>query len=436
MEPVTATIENLSHDGRGVARVNGKTVFVSGALPAEIVQFQIVRKRNQFDEAETIEILNPSPHRQQPRCSHFGNCGGCSLQHFDLPEQLGHKQQTLQNLLKYQAKTAPLAWLTPISSPSWGYRRKARLGVKFIAKKNKLVIGFRERQGRLITDCHQCEVLIPAVGKHLNELAELITALSIKDQIPQIEVAAGDNAVALIIRHLADFSSQDFILIKEFAKTRGNDSLRIYLQRHGTDSVQLFYPEQADPLYYVLPRYDLKLEFQPLQFIQINASVNVKMIDLALELLDCQPNDRILDLFCGIGNFSLPIAKRGANVTGVEGDAAAVTQATHNARLNQLSHCEFYCQDLFQKDFSAAWSQRQYDKILLDPPRSGAQNIVESIDRWRPRRIVYISCDLATLARDCVFLQDHHYQLQKAGIMDMFPHTQHAEAIALFELRG
>lgn len=428
-ELFTAQVSSLSHDGRGISHLNGKTIFISGALPNETVQFQIIKKRGSFDEANAVNILAAAPQRSQPSCPHFGVCGGCSLQHVNPDLQLQYKENTLRELLTRQAKVVPQQWLPPITSPAWGYRRKARLGVKFINKKNRLVIGFRERQGHLIADSQQCAVLVPAVGNHLQDLAEMLATLSIKDKIPQLEVATGDNDCALVVRHLAPFSAEDLEKIINLANRL---QLRIYLQPGGIDSLHLLYPPSCAPLYYRLPRYDLKLEFQPLQFIQINAAVNEAMIDLALQLLDCQPHESVLDLFCGIGNFSLPLAKQSMQVTGVEGDISAVKQAQHNAVSNGLTNASFYCEDLFQSAFTGEWAKKNYDKMLLDPPRSGAESIVAAIHQWRPKKIVYVSCDLATLARDAQNLCRQGYLLEKAGIMDMFPHTQHAEAIALF----
>jgi 23S rRNA (uracil1939-C5)-methyltransferase len=429
-ELFTTTIENLSHDGRGVAHIGGKTVFISGGLPGETLQFQYSSQRGSFDEGRAVNVIEPASGRQDPPCPHFGTCGGCSLQHIQLSMQLQHKQQAFQELLWRQARIAPQQWLPPIQSPAWGYRRKARLGVKFVAKKGRVLVGFRERQGRLITDSSQCHVLTPAIGAHLQEFSALIQSFSIRDKIPQLEIAVADNANAVVVRHLDAFSADDLTALATFARQY---DLRIYLQPSGTDSVQLFYPSPAEELYYQLPRYHLKLEFQPLQFIQINPAVNQQMIDRTLELLNCQADDRILDLFCGIGNFSLPMARVGAQVIGVEGDTGAVQQARHNAQLNNLERCQFHCADLFQQNFSQEWAKQKFDKLLLDPPRSGAESVIESIHQWQPRRIVYVSCDLATLARDSVRLTAQGYQLSKAGIMDMFPHTQHAEAIALFE---
>ncbi len=484
-EPVTTTIETLSHDGRGITHLNGKTIFVAGGLPGETLQFEYLRQRGRFDEARAVNIITAKPGRVVPKCAHFGVCGGCSLQHIDLSLQLQYKQQAFQELLWKQARIEPKEWLEPITGPGWGYRRKARLGVKYVAKKNRVLIGFREKQGRLITDCQQCEVLAPAIGQRLNAFAALLGEFSNRDKIPQLEISAADNANAVVIRHLAPFNAADLTALETFAQQH---DWRIYLQPHGIDSVKLFYPPigvpaegnspypmgveggesfapppsfraigsadaqdinrkplplysagMADPLtgdddlYYRLPRYNLRMEFQPLQFIQINAEVNRAMVDRALELLDCQPQDRILDLFCGIGNFSLPMGRLGATVVGVEGDENTVHQARHNAKINNLAQNQFYCANLSEAGFTQDWAQQPFDKMLLDPPRSGAQTIIAAMAQWRPRRLVYVSCDIATLARDSQLMLLQGYTLTKAGLMDMFPHTQHAEAIALFE---
>ena len=319
--------------------------------------------------------------------------------------------------------------MAPIVSPAWGYRRKARLGVKYIGKKEKLIIGFREKKGRLITDCQQCEVLHPSIGKKLLDFSALLTSLSIREHIPQLEIAVGDQNSAVIVRHLQSFSSNDLETLTAFAN---QTHLQIYLQPAGLESIHPLCPESTKSLCYTLARYHLTLEFRPQHFIQVNAFVNEKMIDLALDLLDIQPNDQILDLFCGIGNFSLPMARLQARVTGVEGDDSAVQQAMYNAKINHIEEIEFYKDDLFSESWSAPWATKTYHKMLLDPPRAGAAAIVNNIQRWQPEKIVYVSCDLATLTRDAQILHQQGYRMIKAGIMDMFPHTQHVEAIILF----
>ena len=426
-----ASIENLSHDGRGIAHLNGKTTFVDGALPGEKVQFKYLHQRGSFDEGQVTAINHPSPWRVTALCPHYGVCGGCSLQHLNITNQIQHKQQVFQELLLRQAKLQPQEWLPAISSPAWGYRRKARLGVKYVAKKNRVLIGFREQGGRLITDSQQCEVLHPSIGQKIEHFCLLIGKLSIGDKIPQLEIAVGDHQSAVVIRHLQEFNREDLALIEKF----GNEhQLQIYLQPGGTESVRLFYPDGGPALSYRLPRYDLTFEFNPLQFIQINATVNQAMVDRAIELLTLKSQEQVLDLFCGIGNFSLALARSGVKVVGVEGEQTAVQQAKYNARLNKISECEFYCSDLFNSSLlSAPWAEQRYDKILLYSPRSGAEQVIASLQRWQPQRLVYVSCDLATLARDALALHQQGYQLTKAGIMDMFPHTRHVEAIALFE---
>lgn len=426
----SAVIETLSHDGRGIARIDGKTTFLTGGLPGETVQFHYLSRHRQFDEGRVSAVTQPSSLRETPPCPHFGECGGCDLQHMALSQQLQHKQSAFQDLLLRQAQLAPSEWLPPIMAAPWGYRRKARLGVKYVQKKGRVLVGFRERRGRWITDSRQCNVLIPAIGQRIEAFSTLIERLSIRDQIPQLEIAAGDNTAAVVIRHLSSFNAADLALIEQFAH---DYAVRIYLQPKGIDSVHLFYPKNGENLHYCLPRYHLKLEFHPTQFIQINAEINKAMVDCALALLDLRPEDNVLDLFCGIGNFSLAIARSGATVVGVEGDKSAVEQAIHNAALNQLS-AEFHCTDLFSLPFSTPWAKKQYDKILLDPPRSGAAAVIEAISQWNPSRIVYVSCDMATMARDAAHLNRQGYRLIKAGVMDMFPHTQHVETIALFVL--
>lgn len=432
-QEAVATIEGLSHDGRGITHMSGKIAFISGALPEENVKFQYLHQRGSFDEGHAITINNPSPLRATPICPHFGVCGGCSLQHMDFAYQLQHKQQAFQELLWRQAKLKPQEWLPAITGPAWGYRRKARLGVKYVAKKDRILIGFRERGGRFITDSQQCAVLHPSIGQRIELFCQLISSLSIPNKIPQLEIAVGDNHSAVVIRHLQALSSQDLALIEQFGF---ENQLQIYLQSGGHDTLTLFYPVDAETLHYRLPRYDLTFEFSPLQFVQINADVNQAMVDRAIALLEIKPQEQVLDLFCGIGNFSLALARCGALVTGIEGDQGAIHQAIHNAKLNKITDCNFFCCDLFDPSFlSAPWAQRQYDKLILDPPRCGAEQVIASLHHWQPHSLVYVSCDLATLARDSAALNQQGYHLVKAGIMDMFPHTQHAEAIALFQRR-
>ncbi len=424
------SIERLSHEGRGVAHIDGKTIFVDGALAGEVVTIRYLRRRNSYDEASVVEILQASPERKVPHCSHFGLCGGCSLQHLSCVAQVQHKQQAFLELLTHQAHIQPNIILPALTADPWGYRRKARIGVKYVHKKNKVLVGFRERDRRFIADLSRCEVLEPRIGHLFTDLSKLIGSLSIKDQIAQFEVALSDEVTAIIIRHLAAFGENDLAAIEEFATVH---NLQIYLQPKGIDSIHLFYPSKANPLLsYELPDYGLKLEFHPIQFTQVNFAINQIMIKQALTLLELNAHDYVLDLFCGIGNFSLPLALQAELVVGIEGDKSAVKQAELNATLNQINNAKFYVANLFEDISHHAWAKKTYNKILLDPPRAGAQEIIPQLKRWGAERIVYISCNPATLARDTKLLLEQGYQLQAAGVIDMFPHTQHVEAMALF----
>ena len=420
----------LTHEGRGIANINGKTVFLFGALDQEEVEFIYEQRHAKFDEGLVTEVIHANAQRIQPECEYFGVCGGCSLQHMPHQMQLQQKQQAFQELLAHLAHCQPKTWLAPLTGPIWGYRNKARLSAKLIHKKEKVVVGFRERKGRFVADIDHCKILHPSVGKHIHLLSQLIYQLSIPDQIPQIEIAVSENISALIIRHMKPFAKEDEEKLITFAKQY---HFRIYLQPKGPDSIHLFTPKDVDPtLRYTLEADQIQLQFLPQQFTQINSDINRIMLAQALHLLELTPQDNVLDLFCGIGNFTLPIAKKVCRVVGVEGDASAVKMATQNALLNQLTHCEFHCVDLFQPLPATTWTQCTYDKLLLDPPRSGTEQIVPFLSQWKPKRIVYISCNPATLARDTGLIQKQGYTLEKAGIMDMFPHTQHVEAMALF----
>lgn len=430
-DPTTATTTRLSHDGRGITQIEGKTTFLFGALAHETVQFQYTQMRGQFDEGTTTAVLDASPDRVTPKCPHFGVCGGCSLQHMDPAAQRTFKEAALLDLLAHQAKIIPHAVLPPITSPPWGYRRKARIGLKCVPKKEKVIVGFRERNGRFITDATRCEVLHPSVGEALEALSACLFQLTTRAHLPQIEVAVDDTQTAIILRHLVPLPPEDLAQLEAFCEAH---AWRLYLQPGGADSISLHSPQGVDPaLSYRLPQYDLTLAFMPQQFTQINATVNLQMIDQAITLLDLNENDRVLDLFCGIGNFSLPLAQRAAHVVGVEGDESAVAQATHNAQINGLTQATFHYADLFETPYNGDWAAQRYDKILLDPPRAGAQAVVSHIAQWDPKRIVYVSCNPATLARDAAILHAKQYQLSAVGILDMFPHTQHVEAMALFE---
>ena len=425
-----ADITDLSHDGRGVAHVDGKAVFVTGALAGERVRLRFSGKHRHYDEATVEEVLSASPDRVTPRCPHFGVCGGCALQHLDPLAQIMAKQRVLLENLERIGKVQPQRVLAPLTDSSWGYRRKARLSVKFVEKKGRVLVGFRESNGRYVADITRCEVLHPAVGERILAITALIESLDAKRDIPQIEVAAGDDLVALIFRHLQPLSALDRNALVEFGKTH---KLGIYVQPGGIDSVASLWPDDAH-LSFHLPAYDVELDFQPLDFIQVNAGMNRRMIDHALTLLDPQPADRVLDLFCGLGNFTLPLARRAARVVGVEGEAGLVRRAGENARRNNIDNVEFFSADLAADQRATPWGKADYDLLLLDPPRSGAAAVLEYLPKRGVRRVVYVACHPASLARDAsILVEQHGFTLVSAGVMDMFPHTAHVESIALFQ---
>jgi 23S rRNA (uracil1939-C5)-methyltransferase len=425
-----ASVESLSHDGRGVAHIDGKAIFIDGALPGENIKFQYVSRRRRFDEGRATEIMIASADRVEPRCPHATICGGCSLQHLSASAQVEAKQKILVEQFQHLAKLEIPSLLPPLVSEPWGYRRKARLGVKYVRKKGKVLVGFREKRAPYLAELSGCDVLHASVGQHIETLKNFIGGLDAYQHIPQIEVSCGDTQTALIFRHLDPLSESDIEKLIHFAKEQ---DYCVYLQPAGPDSVTALWP--ADPhLSYRLPDYQLELEFLPNDFIQVNAELNRKMINQALELLDIQPGERLLDLFCGIGNFSLPLARRGAHVVGIEGDAALVQRARDNALRNGITATEFHTGDLTQGAQSFLPAEASFDKILLDPPRSGAFEVVQAIRKLNARLVLYVSCNIATLARDAEELVNNQgYRLVSAGIMDMFPHTTHAESMALFE---
>jgi 23S rRNA (uracil1939-C5)-methyltransferase len=429
-ETLPAHIDALAHDARGIAHLDGKAVFVQGALPGEDAEFRYSARRNSFDEGFATEIRQPSPDRVEPRCPHFDLCGGCSLQHLDPTRQIDYKQSWLLDNLSRIGKVQPEQIFEPLTGPHWGYRRKARLGVKHVPKKGRVLVGFRERKSPYIADLTRCEVLHPRVGGLLTELGTLIQGLSIHNRLPQIEVAIGDEAVALSFRVLDPPTDADRAALIEFGRRH---DIQVYLQPKGPETTHRLWPDQAR-LSYRLPAYDLELEFEPFHFTQVNADINRRMVDCALDLLDVAGEDRILDLFCGLGNFTLPLTRRASTVVGVEGDPALVAWAQRNAARNGIDNARFFVADLAGEIGEAPWAREPYDKILLDPPRSGALEALPQVAALRPCRLVYVSCHPATLARDAGELVNRYgYRLLGAGVMDMFPHTAHVESIALFE---
>lgn len=424
-------ITDLSHDGRGVARHEGKAVFVTGALPGEKVRAQARVSRKQFDEGGTIEVLAASPHRVTPRCAHFGVCGGCVLQHLAPQAQVAAKQHTLAENFERIGQVRPERWLEPLVGEPWNYRRKARLGVKFVPKKGRVLAGFREAADpRFIADVSRCEVLVEGVGSRVAAIAELVDAMDARAQIPQIEIAAGDDRTALVFRNLQPLSDEDRARLVAFGEREG---FAIFLQPGGNDTVVPI-DGGAEELHFALPAHGVDYAFRPLDFIQVNGAMNQRMIDHALSLLDPAPHERVLDLFCGLGNFTLPLARRCAQVVGVEGDAGLVRRAHENARRNGIGNVDFHAADLVGDLRNEPWVRQGFDALLLDPPRTGADATIAQLPLDGIGRIVYVSCHPGSLARDAgLLVRDHGYRLAAAGVMDMFPHTAHVESIALFE---
>jgi 23S rRNA (uracil1939-C5)-methyltransferase len=430
--PVAATIESLAHDGRGVSRVDGKTVFVDGALPGEHVTFVYTSKHRNFDEGRVEEVTEASPLRAEPRCAHYKVCGGCSLQHLDPAKQIDAKQEILLDNFTRIGRVSPDSVLPPMTGPHWGYRRKARLSVKYVIKKGRVLVGFREKHSSLVTEIERCEVLHPAVGLIVGELAELIGTLHARDRIAQIEVAVADNATALVFRNLDELTGDDLEKLGYFGQQHG---IHVYLQPSGPDTVYPLWPVDSC-LTYGFDRHDLELEFRPTDFVQINFDINQQMVDRVLTMLNLDPGHRVLDLFCGIGNFTLALAKRAKEVVGVEGDEALVRRAQANAERNHIQNARFYVCNLADDFSGAPWTREHFDAVLLDPPRAGALEVLEQTARFGVKRIVYVSCHPGTLARDAGELVNlYGYRLLEAGVMDMFPHTAHVESIALFEKR-
>ena len=421
-------VAGLTHQGEGVVH-GGKTAFVAGALPGERIRFRRTRRRRQHDEAELLEVLEPSSARVLPRCPHFGVCGGCALQHLSGEAQLSAKDQELRATLARIARLAPERWLAPLRGPQWGYRRRARLGARYVRKKGRVVVGFRERAAPYVAQLSRCEVLAAPAGELIAPLATLLDGLTIREQVPQIEVAVADEVTALVLRVLERPAAEDLAALEAFGVTHG---VRMFLQPGGLDSVYELGTPGA-PLTYRLRRFDLQLEFAPTDFIQVNAAVNELMVARALELLAPSPAARVLDLFCGLGNFTLALARHAACAVGVEGDAALIERAIANATRNGISNAHFHAADLGQPPpADAPWRRRGYSHVLLDPPRSGARAVLPALAQLAPERLLYISCHPGSLARDLgELVHEHGFLLEAAGVIDMFPHTAHVESLAL-----
>jgi 23S rRNA (uracil1939-C5)-methyltransferase len=430
-EPETAVIGGVTHDGRGIANAGGKKVFVAGALDGESVTYQRRKSHRNYDEAELLEVHTSSPDRIEAKCEAFGRCGGCSLQHITPEHQRDIKAQTLRDNLERIGRVTPETWLAPMTGPVWNYRRRARLAVKDVPGKGRTLVGFRERHAPFITDMQRCEVLAQPIDGMLADLSALISTLSIKARLPQIEVAVAENDIALVFRVLDPPTNADNNLLRQFGESHG---LRIYLQTGGLDTVTLFYPDAVDEsLYYTLPEFNIRVDFEPIDFVQVNGDINQRMVHFAMEQLAASPDDRVLDLYCGIGNFSLALARQAGTVLGVEGEASLTQRATMNASRNGLDNVSFRVADLGKIDGTESWVRKGWDRMLLDPARSGAAEVVTRMHLFGPGRIVYVSCHPGTLARDAgTLVHEQGYRLESAGIIDMFPHTAHVESIAVF----
>lgn len=430
MTPVI--IESLDHEGRGIAHADGKVIFIEGALTGELVTYSSYRKKTSYEQAQLGQIIKPSFMRVEPKCQHFGVCGGCSMQHLEARAQVAVKQRVLEDNLERIGKVKAEVILPPIYGQVWGYRQRARLSVRHVLKKGKTLVGFREKQGRYVADMQHCEILTPKIARLLPLLGELNESFTVRDALPQIEVAVGEQVDVLVLRILKPLSPSDETSIRQFADRH---AVQFWLQTAGPETVVPFYPLDAPPLTYSLPEFGITMPFAPTEFTQVNSTMNQLMVSRAMRLLDPQPNERIADFFCGLGNFTLPIARSGAQVLGIEGSTALVQRAAQNAAYNGLAaKTQFVAMNLFGMNETVLAQLGHFDKMLIDPPRDGAIELVKALGENTPRRIVYVSCNPSTLARDAeVLVQQKGYTLKAAGVLNMFPHTSHVESIAVFD---
>jgi len=425
-------IESLDHDARGVTRLEGKTVFVEGGLPGETVEYALYREKPNYALGEATAVLRPSCARVAPRCSHFGTCGGCSMQHLEPTAQVAAKQRLLENNLWHLARLRPEQVYNPIYGPTWGYRHRARLTVRMVESKGGVLVGFHEKRSSYVADLTTCPILPAHVSDLLVPLRQLFVRLSIRDRLPQVEIAVGDKCTVMVLRILAPLNGTDEKLLRAFADAHG---IVFFLQPQGPASAYRFHPVDGPELSYLLPEFGLEMRFAPTEFTQVNPGINQMLIRRAMRLLDPQPGERIADLFCGLGNFTLPIARSGAQVVGVEGLKELTRRAEENAAANGLAaKVSFGVANLFECTPEALGALGHFDKMLIDPPREGAAEVVKALGDDSPRRIVYVSCNPSTLARDAAILvHQKGYRFSGAGIVNMFPHTSHVESIALFE---
>jgi len=428
----TGAVSALTHEGDGIVRA-GKVVFVPGALPGEMIRFRRATRHRQHDAGVLLEVLQPSAERVTPGCAHFGVCGGCALQHLQPAAQLASKERELRDALERVAHAMPQRWLDPLPGPSWGYRRRARLSARFVAKKGRVLVGFRERFKPYVSAITTCKILAPAAAALIEPLSATLTSLNIREQVPQIEVAVGDNAIALVLRVMAEPGSADLEALRLFEARYG---VRLYLQHGGPDCVRRLteVPGEA-ALNYALPSFALQLEFAPTDFIQVNREINEALVTRAVELLELDGASQVLDLYCGIGNFTLALGRRARAAVGVEGDAGLVTRARHNAERHALNNVQFHCADLHSPAAAEApFLRASYSHLVMDPPRDGARAMLPTVARLAPQRLLYISCHPGSLARDVgTLVHDYGFRLQAAGVLDMFPHTMHVESLAVLE---
>ena len=427
-----ATVSALSHDGRGIAKLAGKTLFIEDALPGEEVTFRILKRHRDYDEARAIEVLKPSAERAKPRCAHYGVCGGCSLQHLAPTAQLAAKQQALLDNLKRIGGLEPSEVLPPLTGPVWAYRSRARFSVHKSAS-GRVSVGFKERDRPFVAELRHCDIVDPKISDIISPLAEMLAGLGMAGRISHLDAAVGDGATVIMLHTSATPDDADR---KTLAIFEEHHSIRFYLQAARAGSAAPLHGTAAD-LQYRLPEYGVNIRFEPADFIQVNGEINRRLVAMALKELDAQSGESVLDLFCGLGNFTLPLARMAGRVTGVEGEPGLVARARSNAESNGLGNAEFVQADLFAVDQVDAWSSRQYARVLLDPPRAGAREIIARFPKFRARRIVYVSCHPATLARDAkVLVSEQGWRLTRAGVLDMFPHTSHVESIAVFDRGG
>jgi len=427
----TYLIESVDHEARGVSHHEGKVVFLEGALVGEEVRARIFKRRPSYDQGEATAILRKGSGRVLAGCPHFGVCGGCNMQHADPTAQVAYKQRILEDNLQRIGRVTAETMLPAIQGPSWGYRHRARLSVRLVQKKGGVLVGFHERNSSFVADISSCKILPAHVSDLISPLRDLVTLLSLADRLPQIEVAVGEEVTVLVFRILQELTPQDELHMQAFAEQHG---VQVWLQTKGPDTVQRFHPKEAAGLFYALPEFNIRMPFGPAEFTQVNPDINRVLVSRAMRLLKPQPGERIADFFCGLGNFSLPIARLGAHVVGVEGSSTLVRRAAENAALNGLSdRTQFEVADLFQIDAEGLQKLGHFDGMLIDPPRDGAMELVKAIGANGPKRIVYVSCSPSTLARDAqVLVHQHGYRLESAGVANMFPHTAHVESIALF----